>query len=73
MLFRSLLSFLGLGISIYPYIVPRAITVHQAAAPTASLEFLLVGAVVLLPLILAYTAYAYWTFRGKIDVDQGYH
>ncbi len=67
------LSFIGLGISFYPHMVPPSLTIWQAAAPDASLKFLLVGAVVLVPLILAYTAYAYWVFRGKIDPAHGYH
>jgi len=67
------LSFIGIGISFYPYIVPGALTIEQAAAPDSSLAFLLVGAVVLVPVILAYTAYAYWVFRGKIDPEEGYH
>lgn len=67
------LCFAGLGIGITPYIVPRAITIHEAAAPDSSLAFMLVGAVILLPLILGYTAYSYWVFRGKIDPDAGYH
>jgi cytochrome bd ubiquinol oxidase subunit II len=67
------LSFVGLGISFYPYIVPGALTIAQAAAPDSSLSFLLVGAVFLIPIILAYTGYAYWVFRGKIDPEEGYH
>lgn len=67
------LSFVGLGISFYPYIVPGALTIAEAAAPESSLIFLLVGASVLIPVILAYTGYAYWVFRGKIDPDEGYH
>jgi len=67
------LCFAGLGIGITPYIVPRAVTIHEAAAPDASLLFMLVGAAILLPLILAYTAYSYWVFRGKIDPEAGYH
>ncbi len=67
------LCFAGLGIGITPYIVPRAITIHEAAAPDSSLGFMLVGAVILLPLILGYTAYSYWVFRGKIDPEAGYH
>jgi cytochrome d ubiquinol oxidase subunit II len=66
------LSFLGLGVSLYPYVLPGAITIWQAAAPAASLGFMLVGAVVLIPIILAYTAHAYWVFRGKVS-DHGYH
>jgi cytochrome d ubiquinol oxidase subunit II len=67
-----LLSFAGLGISLYPHIIPPAVTIWEAAAPEESLWFLLVGAVVLLPLVLAYTAHAYWVFRGKVDAT-GYH
>jgi cytochrome bd ubiquinol oxidase subunit II len=66
-----LLSFIGLGVSLYPAIVPPNLTIWDAAAPDNSLSFLLVGAVVLVPLILAYTAYSYWVFRGK--VGEGYH
>jgi cytochrome d ubiquinol oxidase subunit II len=68
-----LLCFIGLGIGITPYIVPRAITIAEAAAPDKSLIFMLVGALILLPMILAYTAYAYWVFRGKVDPEAGYH
>ena len=67
------LSFAGIGISFYPYIVPGALTIRDAAAPDASLGFLLTGALVLIPIILAYTGYAYWVFRGKIDPSEGYH
>ncbi|ODT48006.1 cytochrome d ubiquinol oxidase subunit II [Devosia sp. 63-57] len=67
------LSFVGLGISFYPYIVPGSLTIAEAAAPDSSLMFLLVGAVILVPTILAYTGYAYWVFRGKLDPDEGYH
>lgn len=68
-----ILSFIGLGISVYPYIAPPDITIWQAAAPDGSLMFLLVGAAVMLPIILAYTAYAYWVFRGKVRPGDGYH
>ncbi|WP_395820130.1 cytochrome d ubiquinol oxidase subunit II [Devosia sp.] len=67
------LSFVGIGISFYPYIVPGALTIAEAAAPDASLSFLLVGALILIPIILAYTGYAYWVFRGKVDPEEGYH
>lgn len=67
------LSYIGLGISFYPYIVPPSVTIWDAAAPDASLRFLLIGAAVLIPIILAYTAYAYWVFRGKVDPHGGYH
>ncbi len=67
------LCYIGIGISFYPYMVPPGITIWDAAAPDESLAFLLVGAAVLLPLILGYTAYAYWVFRGKVDPSEGYH
>jgi cytochrome d ubiquinol oxidase subunit II len=67
------LSFVGLGISFYPYIVPGALTIKEAAAPDVSLRFLLAGAGVLVPIILIYTGYAYWVFRGKVQPGEGYH
>jgi cytochrome d ubiquinol oxidase subunit II len=67
------LCFVGIGISFYPYIAPPTLTIAEAAAPDSSLAFLLVGAAVLIPLILAYTGYAYWVFRGKIRPQDGYH
>ncbi|MFE1601213.1 cytochrome d ubiquinol oxidase subunit II [Methylobacterium sp. ID0610] len=67
-----LLSFIGLGISIYPDVVPGRISIWDAASPRSSQIFMLVGASVLIPIILAYTAYSYWVFRGKVD-STGYH
>jgi cytochrome d ubiquinol oxidase subunit II len=67
------LCFIGLGISFFPYMVPHSVTIRDAAAPDNSLAFLLVGAAVLVPMILAYTAYAYWVFRGKVNASGGYH
>lgn len=68
-----LLCYIGIGISFYPYMVPPSLTIWQVAAPDESLMFLLVGALILLPLIIAYTAYAYWVFRGKVRPGEGYH
>ncbi len=67
------LCFAGIGLSFYPYIVPPALTIEDTAAPDDSLLFLLVGAGVLVPIILAYTGYSYWLFRGKVGHDEGYH
>ena len=67
------LSYAGLGISMYPYIVPQSITIWQAASPATSQIFMLFGVAVLIPLILAYTAWAYWVFRGKVRPESGYH
>ncbi|NHN84019.1 cytochrome d ubiquinol oxidase subunit II [Acetobacter musti] len=68
------LAFSGLGINIWPYIVPPSMTIWQASAPPASQTFLLVGAAVLLPLILSYTAFAYHVFRGTVNEhSESYH
>ncbi|GLQ35180.1 ubiquinol oxidase subunit II, cyanide insensitive [Amylibacter marinus] len=66
-------SFVGIGISFYPMMVPPHLTIWDVAAPHSSLAFALVGALVLIPIILGYTAYAYWVFRGKMDPTEGYH
>ena len=68
-----LLSYIGLGISLYPHVVPPSITIWEAAAPNSSLAFVLIGAAILVPIILIYTAQAYWVFRGKVGHDAGYH
>lgn len=66
-------SFLGLGISMWPYMVPRSITIWQAASDSKSLSFLLVGTCILLPILIAYSVYAYVIFKGKTGHDVGYH
>ncbi len=68
-----LLCFLGLAISTFPYLVPPSVTIWQAAAVPQSQIFSLIGALLFLPLILAYTAFVYWTFRGKVAGGEGYH
>ncbi len=67
-----LLAFIGLGVSMFPYLIPGKITIWQAAAPAKSQMFMLVGTAVLVPAILLYSAYAYWVFRGKVG-HEGYH
>jgi cytochrome d ubiquinol oxidase subunit II len=67
------LSYAGLGISMWPYIVPQSITIWQAASPPNSQLFMLIGVAVLIPLILGYTSWAYWVFRGKVKPEGGYH
>jgi len=66
------LCFAGLGISMFPYIVPDSISIWDAAAPEKSQIFMLVGVAIIMPVILAYTAWAYWVFRGKVGTH-GYH
>lgn len=67
-----ILGYIGLGISFFPHIVPPSITIWQAAGPDNSLLFLLIGSAILLPIILIYTGYNYWVFRGKTK-QEGYH
>jgi cytochrome d ubiquinol oxidase subunit II len=68
-----LLGYAGLGISLFPSIIPPDISIWAAASPPESQVFLLVGMAVLVPTILAYTAYTYWIFRGKVTAGAGYH
>ena len=67
------LGYSGLGISIWPYVVPPSITLWDAAAPPQSQGFTLVGALLIIPMILGYTGWSYYVFRGKVDAPHGYH
>jgi cytochrome bd ubiquinol oxidase subunit II len=67
-----LLGMIGLGISMWPYAVPGSVTIWQAAAPERSQVFMLVGVAIIMPMILAYTGWSYWVFRGKVAAE-GYH
>lgn len=66
-----LCAYAGIGLSVYPYLIPHQVTLWQAAAPNSTLIFILVGVVIMLPILLAYTLYAYHVFRGKSN--EGYH
>ncbi len=67
------LGYSGLGISIWPNIIPPDITLWDAAGPPQSQGFTLVGALLIIPIILMYTIWAYYIFRGKVRVGEGYH
>ena len=67
------LGFSGLGISIWPHIIPPSITLWQAAAPPQSQGFMLIGALFIIPIILVYTFWSYYVFRGKVQHGEGYH
>jgi cytochrome d ubiquinol oxidase subunit II len=67
------LSYLGIAISLYPMIVPHHFTLMQAASSPGVQAFLLVGTLFLLPVILVYSGWSYWVFRGKVRADVGYH
>lgn len=67
------LGYSGLGISLWPNIIPPSVSIWDAASPPQSQGFILVGALFIIPFILMYTAWSYYVFRGKVTEDQGYH
>jgi cytochrome bd ubiquinol oxidase subunit II len=67
------MGYLGLAISLWPNIVPPTISLWDAAATPRSQAFLILGTLFLLPVILGYTAWSYWVFRGKVRAGTGYH
>jgi cytochrome d ubiquinol oxidase subunit II len=67
------LGFVGIVIGIWPNIIPPAMSIWEAASPPSSQQFVLVGAIVLLPAILGYTWWTYKVFAGKVAADSGYH
>ncbi len=60
-------TFAGLGFSYFPYVVPGHMTIWQAVAAPEALNFMLYGALVVVPTILLYTAYSYRVFWGKVQ------
>ena len=67
------MCYLGLGISLFPYVVPYAVTLWDAAATPSTQMFLLIGTLFLLPIIFTYLGWSYYVFRGKVTADVGYH
>ena len=67
-----LMGYIGVCSAIFPYIVPYQMTIYEAAAADTSLSFMLIGAGIMLPIILSYTAFAYYTFKGKTDHEHMY-
>lgn len=67
------LGYSGLGISLWPNIVPPSIDIWSASSPPQSQGFALVGALLIIPVILMYTAWSYYVFRGKVKHGEGYH
>jgi len=66
-------GYLGLAVSFFPYVAPYSLTLWQAASADNALGLMLGGVAILLPLILGYTVWVYWLFRGKVGADAGYH
>ncbi len=67
------LGYSGLGISLWPNIIPPSVTLWEAASPVQSQLFSLIGALFILPFILVYTSWSYYVFRGKVKLGEGYH
>lgn len=72
-LFLLFLGYSGLGISLWPNVIPPGVSLWDAAAPPQSMGFALVGALFIIPIILTYTAWSYYVFRGKVRPGEGYH
>jgi cytochrome d ubiquinol oxidase subunit II len=72
-LFLLFLGYSGLAISLWPNIIPPSISIWDAASPPQSMGFTLVGALFIIPFILAYTTWSYYVFRGKVKAGEGYH
>ncbi len=66
-------GYAGLAAGFFPYVAPYALTYRDAAAADNALALMLVGLCIILPMILGYTAWVYWLFRGKVGEDAGYH
>jgi cytochrome d ubiquinol oxidase subunit II len=67
------LGYLGLLISNFPYIIPPSLTIWQTASSASTQVFMLIGTLMMLPIILGYMVFVYWTFGGKLREGEGYH
>ena len=67
-----LLGFVGLIVSLWPYVIPRHVTIWDGISDPQTLAFIGVGLVIILPIVLAYQGHAYWVFRGKTRDESGY-
>jgi cytochrome d ubiquinol oxidase subunit II len=67
------LGYIGLALSIWPNIIPPSVSLWAAASPPSSQLFALIGALFILPVILMYTFWSYYVFRGKVRIGDGYH
>lgn len=66
-----LMSFIGIAVSLWPMVVPFRYSLWQAQSSASTQAFFLIGTLFLLPVILMYTAWSYWVFRGKIKRQHG--
>jgi cytochrome d ubiquinol oxidase subunit II len=68
-----LLGYLGIVISVFPYLVPWSLTIWDTAAARSSQMFMLVGTLIMLPIIIGYFVFVFWVFRGKVRHGESYH
>jgi cytochrome d ubiquinol oxidase subunit II len=68
-----LFGYFGLVVSVFPYLVPPALTIWDTAAAPASQTFMLIGTLFLLPITFGYLVFTYWLFRGKVRAGDDYH
>ena len=68
-----LLAYAGLVISNAPWLVPPSLTIWDTAAYVGSQVFMAIGTTLLLPMVLGYTVFVFWVFRGKLRPGEGYH
>lgn len=66
-------AYLGLQSGVFPYAIIPDVTIYEAAAQPYTQKITLIGVVIILPVVLGYTIYSYWVFRGKVSEDEGYH
>lgn len=67
------LAYSGLAISLFPNIIPPSVDIWRASSPPQSQGFAIVGALAIIPVILMYTFWSYYVFRGKVKLGEGYH
>lgn len=73
MILLIILGFIGLAISFWPYAIPKTISVWEAASPLGTQLFALIGIIIMMPIVLTYTAFTYFVFRGKVSENLTYH
>jgi len=64
-----LASFTGLGVSLFPDLVPGKLSLAQAASDSTTLVFMLCGIAVVFPVMIGYNLYQYHVFRGRVQLE----
>ncbi len=64
-LFLFVVGISGMALIVFPNIVPFSVSLWDAASSSTSQGFVLIGAIIVTPVVLGYSAFAYWIFRGR--------